>query len=68
MKAYLYSGVFGAMAIMFFGCANDASNNQTASNTDPGTKTHTGQQLENSGQAQAGPALKRIDPDVSGSH
>jgi len=66
MKTYLYSGVLGAVVMMFLGCANDASNNRTASNSDPSNRTYTGQQLENTGQAQAGSALKRTDADVSG--
>jgi hypothetical protein len=68
MKTWLYLGAIGAGAMMFFGCANDASNAKTASNTDPGTRTYSGQQLENTGQAQAGPALRRIDPDVDRTH
>jgi hypothetical protein len=65
MKTYLYLGIIGAGAMMFFGCANDAGNNRTASNSDPSNRTYTGQQLDNTGQAQAGPGLRRIDPDVS---
>jgi hypothetical protein len=49
---------------MFFGCANDASNTKTASNSDPANRSYTGEQLQNTGQAQAGPGLRRIDPDV----
>jgi hypothetical protein len=66
MKTYLYSGVVGLAVMMFLGCANDASTTRTASNSDPSNRTYTGQQLENTGQGQAGSALKRVDADVSG--
>jgi hypothetical protein len=64
MKTYLYSGLIGAGAMMFFGCANNASTTRTASNSDPANRTYTGQELQNTGQATTGPALRRIDPDV----
>ncbi len=68
MKTWLYLGVITVGASMFLGCANDASNTRTASNSDPGNRTYTGQQLENTGQAQPGQALRRIDPDVDRTH
>jgi hypothetical protein len=65
MKTYLYLGAIGAGAMMFLGCANDAGNTRTASNSDPSNRTYTGQQLDNTGQAQPGQALQRTDADVS---
>ena len=53
-------------ALMCFSCTNTATNPQNASNTDPGNRTYTGQQLENTGQAQTGPALRQTDASVGG--
>ena len=64
MKTYLFAGLLGAGAMMFFGCANEASNPRTASNSDPGTRSYTGEELQNTGQAHAGAGLRRLDPDV----
>lgn len=64
MKTYLYLGMIAVAAIMFFGCANDASTTRTASNSDPANRTYSRDQLDNSGQAQPGQALRHIDPDV----
>ncbi len=55
-----------AVAFMCFSCTNTATNPQTASNTNPGDQTHTGQELENSGQAQTGSALRKVDSSVGG--
>ncbi len=53
-----------AGAFMCFSCSNTATNPQTASNSNPSTATYTGQQLENTGQATSGAALRTTDADV----
>ena len=53
-----------AAAFMCFSCTNTATNPQNASNTNPGDRTWSGDQLENSGQATTGQQLRTVDSSV----
>jgi hypothetical protein len=65
MKRYFLAAMTGALSVMSFaGCANQSSTATTEAN--PSKKTYTHDDLDRSGQATTGQALKHIDPDVSG--
>jgi len=67
MKRYLLAAVAGALLVSFTGCAEQGSTTTTTTTeANPSKKTYTRDDLDRSGQAQTGQALKHIDPDVSG--
>ncbi len=67
MKIHLFlalAGILGALA----GCQTEsAAVSERAPNNDPARKVYTQADLEASGRSQTGPALRQIDPDISGS-
>lgn len=66
MKRYLLAAMAGALSIASFaGCAEQSSTTAAANEANPSKKTYNRNDLDRSGQAQTGPALRRIDPDIS---
>jgi hypothetical protein len=63
-----YRGIVATITVFAFGCAGCANQSQTAANKastkNPGEETYRQHDLERSGQAQTGPALKKIDPSI----
>jgi hypothetical protein len=66
MKRYLITAVTVALSVMSFsGCADQGSTASTA-DANPSKKTYNRDDLDRTGQATTGQALKRTDPDISG--
>ena len=67
MKSYLIAALTVALSVMSFaGCADQKSTATTANEANPSKQTYTRHDLDRSGQANTGPALKHIDPDITG--
>lgn len=70
MKAHLTTGaLLAAMGLVFGGCAEQrpttVDTSTTHVKTDPAQDNYTRHELERTGQAQPGAALRSADPDVT---
>lgn len=70
MKTHLFAGVLvAAVALMFGGCAEHRTTtvdkSTTHVKTEPGQDSYTRHELERTGQAQPGAALRTADPDIT---
>ncbi|MDQ2868345.1 MAG: hypothetical protein M3R59_08045 [Verrucomicrobiota bacterium] len=65
-KTLLFTVTIGSCALFLAGCQSPNSGQQTADNANPSKKVYTGDQLQQTGRVNSGPALRRIDPAVGG--
>jgi hypothetical protein len=65
MKTSFLLAVVASLAMYTIaGCANRQSSQPAAFDTNPTTRTYTGEDLNKTGRQQTGPALEAVDPSV----